>query len=286
MLNILLKIQQFIGVTNPFFTKCFQHWPNIIRISENSKSLNQQLDNPSEENKKSSSSPTESSPTAKKSPKIKKTTNIKVVDNKPAVYSRYEPFLKKDKEILKAISKGTEINRPYEAQSTLLRKYFVDLTQSFMIPLERYFSTLMPLQKSITPFKSIPNLKSFDPNEFLRNLKQAGPDLTPTLKGDWAGLYKRFFDSLNFKHWYRQKVIEAEKKLEILQLELLCDYDVNMWLKNKLEIEIIDQYMNLKKKMDLIETCKIDANEQIKSKLKSIMRIFLTALPEDVRSIL
>lgn len=33
--------------------------------------------------------------------------------------------------------KGAEANRPYEAQSALLRRYFMDLTQSFMIPLVR-----------------------------------------------------------------------------------------------------------------------------------------------------
>jgi hypothetical protein len=31
--------------------------------------------------------------------------------------------------------KGTESNRPLEAQSAILRRFFMDLTQSFMIPL-------------------------------------------------------------------------------------------------------------------------------------------------------
>jgi hypothetical protein len=41
----------------------------------------------------------------KKSPKLKKTTSIKIVDSKPALYTHYEPFLKKDKEILKELVK-------------------------------------------------------------------------------------------------------------------------------------------------------------------------------------
>lgn len=92
-------------------------------------------------------------------------------------------------------------------------------------------------------------------------------------KGDWPGLYKKFFDSLNFKCWYEQKKLEAERKLESLQTILLCDYvrlvskldkiiqfkyhfkifhfvqDMGAWLQGKHEIEIIDQYMNVKRKL-------------------------------------
>ena len=57
----------------------------------------------------------------------------------------------------------------------------------------------MPLHKSISPFKSVPKLKAFDADEFMRNLKQAGPELAPALKGDCAGLY-RFFFLVNAKH--------------------------------------------------------------------------------------
>jgi hypothetical protein len=260
-----------VGVTNPFFTKCFQHWPNIIKISENNmKPLNNLTDQSKQTNE---------------SPKIKRTTNIKVVDSKPAVYSRYEPFLTKDKTILKMLAKGSESNRPYEAQSALLRRHFFELTQSFMIPLERYFSSLMPLQKTISPFKNIPKLKKFDGDEFLRNLKPS--ELSPLgtqLKGDLNGLYKRFFDSPNFKYWLEQKQKEAEKKLELLQLEILCDFsDLDKWLKNKQEIELIDQYMSIKKKLDQIES---ESNEMMVIRLKEILRYILNALPDDVRSIL
>ena len=167
----------------------------------------------------------------------------------------------------------------------------------------------MPLHKSITPFKSVPRLKEFDVNEFIRTLKNtSGPtQLLPSsnqspmnaLKGDLVGLYKRFFNTLNFKYWLQQKQNEAEKKLEQLQLELLCDYDVKKWLVGKQEIEIIDQYMNLKKKLDNYSQINGNDNgqdkgassvsynnEQIKLKIKSIINTFYNALPEDVRSIL
>lgn len=273
-----------VGVTNPFFTKCLQHWPTIIKISDTSKALDT-LGKPGS-NGQMPSTPPSSAAFSPKSIKIKKTSNLRVVDTKPAVYTRHQPFLNKDKETLKNLIRGAESNRPSEAQSAILRRYFIELTQSFMIPLERYFSSLMPLHKSISPFKSVPKLKDFDADEFLRNLKQAGPELAPTLKGEWQGLYRRFLDSLNFKHWYLQKRIEAEKKLELLQIQVLCDYDVAKWIQGKHEIEIIDQYMNIKKKLDLVENDQIEVSEPEKLKIKSIISTFLNALPEDVRSIL
>ena len=163
----------------------------------------------------------------------------------------------------------------------------------------------MPLHKSISPFKSVPRLKDFNVNDFMRTLKNTGgpaaaqllpsssslPSPMNTLKGDLTGLYKRFFNTLNFKCWLEQKQNEADKRLEQLQLELLCDYDVNKWLVGKQEIEIIDQYMNLKKKLDSFPlpingTDNKSNNDHMKQKIKSIINTFLNALPEDVRSIL
>lgn len=40
-------------------------------------------------------------------------------------------------------------------QTALLKRHLIELTESFMIPLERYIASLMPLQKDISPFKVI-----------------------------------------------------------------------------------------------------------------------------------
>jgi hypothetical protein len=61
--------------------------------------------------------------------------------------------LTRDKALLKLIAKGTQTRRPNQVQSALMRRHFLELTQSFIIPLERYFARLMPLQKSISPYK-------------------------------------------------------------------------------------------------------------------------------------
>lgn len=85
--------------------------------------------------------------------KLKKSGSLKMLDSKPGVYTHYRSFLHKDKVILKKLLKGDKTKRPGEAQTALLRRHLLELTQSFMIPLERYMASLMPLQKNISPYK-------------------------------------------------------------------------------------------------------------------------------------
>ncbi|EHB07578.1 Protein FAM116A [Heterocephalus glaber] len=81
---------------------------------------------------------------------------IRIGDLKPAgVYTSYKPYLNRDEEIIKQLQKGVQQKRPSEAQSIILRRYFLELTQSFIIPLERYVASLMPLQKTISPWKDL-----------------------------------------------------------------------------------------------------------------------------------
>uniref|UniRef100_A0A667YB10 DENN/MADD domain containing 6Aa n=1 Tax=Myripristis murdjan TaxID=586833 RepID=A0A667YB10_9TELE len=189
-----------LGVTNPFFAKTLQHWPHIIRIGD-MKQAGEMA----------------------KQMKVKKLKNLKTLDSKPGVYSAYKPYLNKDEDIIKQLQKGVQQKRPSAAQNAILRRYFLELTQSFIIPLERYVASLMPLQKSISPWKSPPQLRPFVQQDFMKTLEKAGPQLTSRLKGDWIGLYRHFLKSSNFDGWFRNRRREMTQKLEALHLEALCE---------------------------------------------------------------
>ena len=100
---------------------------------------------------------------------------------------------------------------------------FSELTQTFMIPLERYLASLMPLARNISPYRATPKVKPFNPDEFISSLENCGPQLTSTVKGDWEGLYRRFFKSPNFVCWYNQRHKEVAQKLQLLHLESLAE---------------------------------------------------------------
>lgn len=61
----------------------------------------------------------------------------------------------------------------------------------------------------------------FNPDDFLASLSSSGPQLTTGVKGDWVGLYKRFFRSPNFSGWFHARYTELSQQLQVKQLEKL-----------------------------------------------------------------
>uniref|UniRef100_A0A8C5BZC1 DENN/MADD domain containing 6Aa n=1 Tax=Gadus morhua TaxID=8049 RepID=A0A8C5BZC1_GADMO len=245
-----------LGVTNPFFAKTLQHWPHIVRIGD----MKQEGE-------------------MAKQMKVRKLKNLKTLDCKTGVYSAFKPFLNKDEDILKQLQKGVQQKRPSAAQNAILRRYFLELTQSFIIPLERYVASLMPLQKSITPWKSPPQLRPFLQDEFMKTLEKAGPQLTSRLKGDWIGLYRQFLRCPNFDGWFRNRKREMSQKLDALHLEALCEEVRGSVLKLEKHRYVID--------IDLIrEKNHLPVRPGTVSKLQAHIEAIILGLPEDLQGIL
>merc|ERR1719228_2428748 len=195
-----------LGVTNPFFSKALQHWPYVVRLGE---------------------------PLLKSPSKAKVKTSKFKSESQPGVFSQSKPLLDKDKDIDKKILKGIQLKRPGEVQTALLRRHFLELTQTFMIPLERYLAGLMPLARSISPYRAPPKVRPFSCDDFIRSLESSGPQLTCRTKGDWAQLYRRFFKSPNFVGWYNTRHKEVSSKLSVLHLESLSEAKIEIWMEGK-----------------------------------------------------
>ncbi|XP_068019803.1 protein DENND6A isoform X1 [Melanerpes formicivorus] len=252
-----------LGVTNPFFAKTLQHWPHIIRIGD--------IKLPGE---------------VPKQVKVKKLKNLKTLDSKPGVYTSYKPYLNKDEEIVKQLQKGVQKKRPMEAQSVILRRYFLELTESFIIPLERYVASLMPLQKCISPWKSPPQLRQFSQDDFMKTLEKAGPQLTSGLKGDWIGLYRHFLKSPNFDGWFRSRQKEMTQKLEALHLEALCNENLVFWSQKHTEVETVDLVLKLKNKLSQADREHLPVKTDTLKKLETHINDIIRALPDDLQDIL
>ncbi|CAH1784707.1 unnamed protein product, partial [Owenia fusiformis] len=258
-----------LGVTNPFFAKTLQHWPHIVRIGElvEAKGLN----------------------------KLKKAGNLKTLDSKPGVYTRYKAHLQKDKTILKRLAKpsptesllqGVQTQRPVEVQNAMLKRYLLELTQSFMIPLERYMASLMPLQRSVSPHKGPPKLKQFQIEEFLKTLESSGPQLTSGLKGDWEGLYRKFFKSAHFIGWYNNRQQEVNMKLQAIHAEAMCNSDLVEWIRDKQEVEVVDLILRLREKLNCAASSQMPVSPETVHKLQSHHDNIISQLPPDLRSVL
>nr|XP_034373122.1 protein DENND6B isoform X3 [Arvicanthis niloticus] len=252
-----------LGVTNPFFIKTLQHWPHVLRIGEP---------------KMSGDLP--------KQVKLKKPSRLKTLDTKPGLYTSYTAHLHRDKALLKRLLKGIQKKRPWDVQSALLRRHLLELTQSFIIPLEHYMASLMPLQKNITPWKSPPQIRPFRQDDFLRSLEHAGPQLTCILKGDWLGLYRRFFKSPHFDGWYRQRHKEMAQKLEVLHLEAICEANIEAWMKDKSEVEVVDLVLKLREKLVRAQSHQLPVKEVTLQQAQLYIDTVIGSLPKDLQAVL
>ncbi|KAK5849518.1 hypothetical protein PBY51_009154 [Eleginops maclovinus] len=252
-----------LGVTNPFFIKTFQKWPHVLRLGE-----------------------TKMAGDVPKQVKVKKLCKLKALDTKPGIYTAFKTFLHKDKILIKRLLKGIQRKRPSEVQSAILRRHLLELTQSFIIPLERYMASLMPLQRSVSPWKTPPQIRPFSQEDFLLSLDDTGPQLTSVLKGDWLGLYRKFFRSPNFDGWYRQRLREMTQKLEILHLEVLCDTDLVTWTKDKSEVEIVDLILKLRDKLNRACRQQLQLKNGVLDKLETFTKTIISSLPEELRRVL
>ncbi|TDG43262.1 hypothetical protein AWZ03_010319 [Drosophila navojoa] len=275
-----------LGVTNPFFVKLFKDWPHMLRLVDNQKNMQQEL----QKN-------TRNAPSASAKPAQPSGTNHNILNGSlgtaagdsstAGLHTKYKPFLKKDKTLIKKVLLGIKTKRPEHVQTALIRRHLLELTQSFMIPLERYMASLMPLQKDISPFKSAPNASSFKLDDFLATLEAAGPQLTSALKGDWKGLYRRFVRSPNFRGWYESRHRELQLTLQDLQLQALSEANLEHWAHDKQEVEIIDMILKLKQKLNLysdksqLEGNSNTAQRQIRAQIECMKEL----LPSDLRNV-
>ncbi|XP_063164922.1 protein DENND6B isoform X5 [Candoia aspera] len=252
-----------LGVTNPFFIKMLQHWPHILRLGD----LRMAGDLP-------------------KQVKLKKLAKLKTLDTKPGLYTSYRTFLHKDKTLIKRLLKGIHKKRPSEAQSALLRRQLLELTQSFIIPLEHYMASLMPLQRTITPWKTPPQIRPFHPEDFLKTLEHAGPQLTCMLKGDWLGLYRLFFRSPNFDGWFRQRHREMRHKLDALHLEAIGEANIRAWMTDKSEAEAVDMVLKLREKLVQARSQHLPVKEETLQCVCQHISVVVRSLPKDLQAIL
>lgn len=290
-----------LGVTNPFFAKSLEHWPNVIQLcsmtssksSDHISSLVTSLSSMSTSNSGNNQLTNNQLPQQAqlKIPfvdRLRFTTSTTEV-HKPGLNTKFKPFLQKDRNFLTKILRSNKAhghNRPNSVQTALIRRWLIELTQSFFMPLERYLAQLMPLHNKISPFRTPPKLPSFEIDAFLATLDTSGPQLTTKIRGDWLGLYKKFFSCSNFYSWYGERKGEIDRKLWSLHLDSILDIDLPQVIKSKDEVELVDMIIFLKRRLAQAVSRPQDHEfsyenlDQFRVKLVEL----INTLPEDLRT--
>lgn len=181
------------------------------------------------------------------------------------------------------VDQGMESQRPSEVQSAVIRRHLLQLTQSFLMPLERYLASLMPLQKSVSPYKSAPAMLPFNQDDFFKLLHISGPQLTSGIKGDWVSLYRKFFRCANFHVWYEGRCDEVNRQLNQLHIQSMLSADLLTYARDKSEVEIVDMVLTLRDKIKGQQTAgSSEQRQQLLALVKSLVRL----LPPDLHSIM
>ncbi|XP_036167277.1 protein DENND6B isoform X3 [Myotis myotis] len=200
--------------------------------------------------------------------KLKKPSRLKTLDTKPGLYTAYTAHLCRDKALLRRLLRGLQKKRPAGVLTALLRRHLLELTQSFIIPL--------------TP----PQVRPFHQEDFLCSLEQAGPQLTCILKGDWLGLYRRFFKSPHFDGWYRQRRKEMAHQLEALHLEAICEANIETWMKGKSEVEVVDLVLKLREKLVRAQGHQLPVAAETLQQARLYIETAIGSLPTDLQAVL
>lgn len=256
--------QVLLGATNPFFTKTLEHWPHLIKITD--------LDDGRQ-------------PVAMSA---RRKTMIELTDSKPGFYSKYKSHVTKDKLFIKLLHSKTSIGgkRPLEVQNAMIRKHALELTTNFIIPLERYLAGLMPLKRDVSPWKPPPKLKDFNEEQFLKMVEGGGPQMMSGLKGNWLPLYRQFLRCPNFISWYSARREEANQKLRLIHLDILCKADVLFWMKDKQEIEIVDFLLLVNHCISTAAVHQPPVSRQTVQSLHRLIQSVILKLPIDLQSCL
>ncbi|KAM9968252.1 hypothetical protein ACTFIW_002689 [Dictyostelium discoideum] len=241
-----------LGVTNPFFLKALGNWPNILTIGTTQQRLGGFK-------KIKSSLPNIMS---------KDLLSRHVLDNKEKILSEYKPFISPDKSVLKKITESADDDIINE----VLRTHFLQLTQKFLIPLERYFSLLLPLPKTISIFQRPPRLKPFIKEECLNKIMETDERFIIDNKSKEIELYKQFLDCVNFKQWLDDKRAQAIKHLNILYRKAILDADIHTLLRGKPISTATDLLKRVEDQLILEENL-FQTSKEIKDKFKSHIEI-------------
>lgn len=243
-----------LGVTNPFFFKALSHWPHVITVGAQ----------PSSSQIRHTTPP--------KIPVMQRDRVSKhVTDYKQGVQSTHKALVEPESKILKQLISPTSSSSLSSLSSSLsssptnspppssplsaavnnelLRRHFLRLTESFLVPLERYFTSLMPLARNISLFNRPPRLKPFNKAEFLDIIASLDKGYIINNKSKEIELYKRFLLCANFQGWFQERKQAALQQLTILYRKIIFEADIPTLLKGRNNVETVDLYMRLREQL-------------------------------------
>ncbi|KAG0228031.1 hypothetical protein BGW41_003573 [Actinomortierella wolfii] len=233
-----------LGVTNPFFVKTLEHWPHVIKIGKPKAT-------------RPSGRLVSAHAVASKGSEAARHVRPSTIEFVQGVVSKRKSAIAKDSNLLRMLAEATA-NRssPDYLLDNILRRHFANLTEKFLVPLNRYFATLVPTEITLSSASQMAMIAPFKQQDFLKYVAKNPPAIsfkTPTFKSTseaCQNFYKDFLRCGNFATWLRLKTIEAQKELRRRYLDILCLGDVTRWVRGRNEVELVDLLVRMREELD------------------------------------
>ncbi|KAJ3126014.1 Protein dennd6b [Nowakowskiella sp. JEL0407] len=160
--------------------------------------------------------------------------------------TKHKSFLTKDKKLIKSIIEcGIVRGYPSQVLDNLIRRHFMELTDRFLQPLNRYFETLIVGN----PKDIKPEIKPFQQETFLKMVESNVPTLPVSNRRPIPELYRNFLKSPNFASWLQHRTTNFYRDWRRRYLSVLSDSDISQWMANRDDdgdVECVDLLMRLK----------------------------------------
>lgn len=253
-----------LGVTNPFMLQACKHWPHVFKVGKGSATTSS-LGGSKVANRKLLTSNDSTLPGG---------NGVKPVsggiaggnsaggggpEHTPGLLSKRKRRISKDRPLLRKLQEMAENESDDEAANAMLRRYFSDLTEQFLAPLNRYVSSLAPTEFDLSSPAEIPRMKPFNTLAFLASLKAQGTPLPirsrnlPTGAAVRQSLYQDFIQCPNFSLWLQNRIVLSEEEQYNRRLRALEIGNIDTFVSCKSELETIDLYSRLEAEIGQID---------------------------------
>ncbi|KZP00467.1 DUF1630-domain-containing protein [Calocera viscosa TUFC12733] len=195
-----------LGVTNPFFETACKHWPHILSLTKDGSGPRGRK---GWHGKDSAPSP---KPNGNGNSGVP--THGALLGPPPGWHSKHKRYISKDRVLLKKLEEGIQ-TRNYDECSRLLRIHFSQQTEKLLVPLNRYFGSLIPTDASTSSPDTPLTLRPFNTPQFLASLKTHGSPLKFRVQGGGQrDFYEHFLKCSNFGSWLTTRVNLAQKEMD------------------------------------------------------------------------
>ncbi|EGG10882.1 uncharacterized protein MELLADRAFT_92230 [Melampsora larici-populina 98AG31] len=159
--------------------------------------------------------------------------------------------LHKDKSFVKQLDACIE----RKDSDVLLSRHFALLTEQFLQPLQRYFTTLLPQDTSLSQPR---RPSSFNQDVFLKSLKAHATllefrfKISTGLSNSVAGFYTKFLRSPNFASWLHSQIDAAAAAVRARYLDRLqSPIELDSWAQGKTQEQIHELLERIESEMVL-----------------------------------